>query len=165
MKWGWNHLSIPKLQRCNRWSLGMDMLFHPTFYNGCNYLFILGKRLIHVSIRGLRLYHGDEQKVDSHWCVSGVTGSSCHPGYTYTDTLIIEMKMSSLWRNFRHWLHWMLSNDNLLCSQLQISVQPGTIISSKWRFMIKIQLFRTSWCFIQWWQYACVSIINVSRPK
>ena len=26
VKWcmGWNYLSIPKLQRCNRWSLGMD---------------------------------------------------------------------------------------------------------------------------------------------
>ena len=30
---GWNYLSIPKLQRCNRWSLGMDKLFHPTLNN------------------------------------------------------------------------------------------------------------------------------------
>ena len=28
----WNYLSIPKVQRCNRWSLGMDKLFHPTAY-------------------------------------------------------------------------------------------------------------------------------------
>ena len=49
---GWNYLSIPKLQRCNRWSLGMDKQFHPTFYNGCNYLSMLGLKLNHVSKRG-----------------------------------------------------------------------------------------------------------------
>ena len=31
---GWNHLSIPWLQQCNRWSLGLDMLFHPTLLDG-----------------------------------------------------------------------------------------------------------------------------------
>ena len=45
---GWHYLSIPKLQRCNRWSLGMDTLFHPTHYNGCNYLSVLRLKLIHV---------------------------------------------------------------------------------------------------------------------
>ena len=35
---GWNYLSIHKLQRCNRWSLGMDKQFHPTLYYVCNYL-------------------------------------------------------------------------------------------------------------------------------
>ena len=49
---GWNYLSIPKLQRLHRWSLGMDKLFHPTHYNGCNYLSMLGLKLIHVSKRG-----------------------------------------------------------------------------------------------------------------
>ena len=33
-KVGWNYLSIPK--HC--WSLGMDKWFHPTLYNGCNFL-------------------------------------------------------------------------------------------------------------------------------
>ena len=51
---GWNYLSIPKLQRCNRWSLGMDKYIHPTFYNGCNYLSMLGLKLNHVSKRGHR---------------------------------------------------------------------------------------------------------------
>ena len=27
----WHNLSIPKLQRCNRWSLGMNKLFHATY--------------------------------------------------------------------------------------------------------------------------------------
>ena len=35
---GWNYLSIPKLQWCNRWSLGMDTQFHPTIYCVCDYL-------------------------------------------------------------------------------------------------------------------------------
>ena len=47
----WNYLSFPKFQRCNRSSLGLDE-FYPTFYNGCNYLSILGLNLIHVSKMG-----------------------------------------------------------------------------------------------------------------
>ena len=57
---GWNYLSIPKLQRLHRWSLGMDKYFHPTHYNGCNYLSMLGLKLNHVSKRGhrwARLWH------------------------------------------------------------------------------------------------------------
>ena len=46
---GWSYLSIPKLQRCNRWSLGMDKWLHPTHYNGCNYLSMLGFKLNHIS--------------------------------------------------------------------------------------------------------------------
>ena len=30
----------------------MDKLFHPVLYNGCNYLSMLGLKLIHVSKRG-----------------------------------------------------------------------------------------------------------------
>ena len=48
----WNYLSIPKLQRLHRWSLGMDKQFHPIHYNGCNYLSMLGLKLNHVSKRG-----------------------------------------------------------------------------------------------------------------
>ena len=44
------------------------------------------------------------------WCLFGVT----------------ETKMSSFWRNFRHWLHWTLS-------KWQRSVQPVTKMSSKWQ--------------------------------
>ena len=50
----WNYLSIPKLQRCNRWSLGMDKWFHPTLFWACDYSFMLGLRLNHVSKRGRR---------------------------------------------------------------------------------------------------------------
>ena len=49
---GWNYLSIPKLQRLHRWSLGMDKQFHPTFCNGCNYLSMLGLKLNYDSKRG-----------------------------------------------------------------------------------------------------------------
>ena len=51
---GWNYLSIPKLQRLHRWSLGMDKYFHPMHHNGCNYLSMLGLKLNHVSKRGHR---------------------------------------------------------------------------------------------------------------
>ena len=36
----WNNLFIPKLQRCNRWCLGMDKLFHVTLY--CDYFSMVG---------------------------------------------------------------------------------------------------------------------------
>ena len=49
---GWNYLSIPKLQRCNRWSLAMDKSFRPTLYWACDYLSMLGFKLNHVSKRG-----------------------------------------------------------------------------------------------------------------
>ena len=45
---GWNYLSIPKLQRLHRWSLGMDKLFHPALYWACNYLSVIGLKLIHI---------------------------------------------------------------------------------------------------------------------
>ena len=46
---GWDYLPIHKLQRYNRWSLGMDKWFHPTPYSTCNYLSMLGLQLIHVN--------------------------------------------------------------------------------------------------------------------
>ena len=39
----------------HRWCLGMDKEFHPTCYNGCNYLSMLGLKLIHIGENGLRL--------------------------------------------------------------------------------------------------------------
>ena len=44
---GWNSLSIPKLQRCNRWSFGMDKEFHSTLYWTYDCLCILGLQLNH----------------------------------------------------------------------------------------------------------------------
>ena len=50
--WEENNLSILKLQRLHRWSLGMGKYFHPTHHNGCNYLSILGIKLNRVRKRG-----------------------------------------------------------------------------------------------------------------
>ena len=41
----WNHLSIPKCQRCTRWSLGMVKLFHPTLHWACDHLSMQGLSL------------------------------------------------------------------------------------------------------------------------
>ena len=46
-----NNLSISKFQRCSRCSLGLHKYFYPTFYNGCNYLSMLGLKLISVGKR------------------------------------------------------------------------------------------------------------------
>ena len=47
----WNYLLIPKFQRCNRWRLGMDKLFHATLYQAYDYLSMLGLKLNPVSER------------------------------------------------------------------------------------------------------------------
>ena len=54
---GWNclDLSTPKFQRCNRWRLGINKLFHPILYWVYDYLSMQGLKFIHVSKRG----HGD----------------------------------------------------------------------------------------------------------
>ena len=39
----WDEITYPFP---NFWSLGMDKQFHPTLYNGCNYLFMLGLKLM-----------------------------------------------------------------------------------------------------------------------
>ena len=52
---GWNYLSVPKCQRCNRWRLKMHESYHPTLYWACDYLSTLGLKLIHVSKRDPRL--------------------------------------------------------------------------------------------------------------
>ena len=68
---GWNYLSIssiPKLQQCSHWSLGMDKRFVLTFYWTCEYLSMLRLKLIHVNKRGTscfstRTKHNKEQNM------------------------------------------------------------------------------------------------------
>ena len=54
---GWNNLSIPQLQRLHRWHFGMNNWFHLQLYNWCNYISMLGWKLIHVSKRGHRNHY------------------------------------------------------------------------------------------------------------
>ena len=49
MAWNYMYFSIPKLEKLHCSSLGMDMLFHPRLYNGCNYISTLGLKSIHVN--------------------------------------------------------------------------------------------------------------------
>ena len=44
----WDEITYPFL---NRWSLGMNMEFHPTLYWACDYLYMLGLKLKYVSKR------------------------------------------------------------------------------------------------------------------
>ena len=48
----WNYLSIPKLQRGNRWNSGMK--FHSTLYWACDYSSVLGLNLTYLSKNGPR---------------------------------------------------------------------------------------------------------------
>ena len=85
---GWNYLSIPKLQRLHRWSLGMDKLFHPIHYNGCNYLSMLGLKLNHVSKRG-------------HWCLFATRDSAIIRGDKFCFAFTSHY-MNKRWSHSRH---------------------------------------------------------------
>ena len=60
---GWNYLSIPKLQRLHRWSLGKDKQFHSTLYYGYNYLSMAGLthwgRVTHICVGNLTIIGSD----------------------------------------------------------------------------------------------------------
>ena len=51
---GWNYLSPLKLQPLHGWSLGMDKLFHSTFFLAINYFSMMGLKLIQFSKKGHR---------------------------------------------------------------------------------------------------------------
>ena len=89
---GWNYLSIPKLQRLNRWSLGMDKLFPPMLDNGCNYLSMLGLKLNHVSKKG----HSGSKSV-------GVRRSKFKMG---PNKIWIKRYIYSIWRAKRSSRYW-----------------------------------------------------------
>ena len=114
----WNNLSIPKLQRCNRWSLGMDKLFHTTVYNGCNYLSMLGLKLNHVSKSGQR---DETVGHDKYWFsvkfLPHTAGSSMHflcgPHMLYPEN----------WVSFQQHNHH-LEETELLCSTAYRALIP-----------------------------------------
>ena len=56
---GWKYSSVPKLQRLQRWNLEMDKWFYFTLYWACDYLSVLGFKLIHVTKRGPRSFVND----------------------------------------------------------------------------------------------------------
>ena len=63
---------FPNINGLLRWWLGMDTLFHPTLYDGFNYLFTLGLKLIHLNKRGPRtphLEHIVELTTSRHSCL------------------------------------------------------------------------------------------------
>ena len=101
---GWNYLSIPKLQRLHRWSLGMDKLFHPTHYNGCNYLSMLGLKLIHVSKRG-------------YWC---------HLYLTYIGAAYAHVRSRRIqFSNFTFIIHHFVAN--AACTQVSAFITRSNI--------------------------------------
>ena len=83
---GWNCLSIPKLQRWNRWSLGMDKQFHPALYRARNYLSILGIKFILNFIKEAREQAGRHFRDDIIGSGSGLV----------TDNFVDQQRPSSL---------------------------------------------------------------------
>ena len=76
--------------RFHRWSLGMDKSFHPTHYNGCNYLSMLGLKLIHVSKRGYSISHG----ICTQFCYGDII--ALNDSILYVTYLLIFFRVASL---------------------------------------------------------------------
>ena len=74
---GWNYLSSSKLQRWIRWSLGIDKELHPTFYNGCNNLSMLGLKLNHVKVKLFSTTQSDPLTI-LIWKVCGIRHFKYH---------------------------------------------------------------------------------------
>ena len=106
----WNYLSIPKLVWLHCWSLVMDNQFHPTLCNGCNYLSMLGLKIINVSNRGPR---------DHNWCSqkpAHISPSKASYWVSFADILkkieidcvlmrvnCIEYRNHIYWKIFKEW--------------------------------------------------------------
>ena len=157
---GWNNLSIPKLQRLHRWSLGIDKLFHPIHYYGCKYLSMLGLNLSHISKRGPRLNiigpdyetlapRGNVSHDINHvygrplstsvGCNINMICSALFP----QDTLCkVQLRFNAPWRG-------------IICDD-QIHLQlPLFILYTRLRndFMLLGFLFVTSWSWLRLWRH------------
>ena len=93
---GWNYLSIPKLQRWNRWSLGMDKKFHSTLSWACNCFSMLGLKLNEISkwAPGLLLSWTELQ----HKHISSVPGRS----FKHYLPWLINWEFPNFWCFFNH---------------------------------------------------------------
>ena len=75
---GWNNLSIPKLQWCN-WSLETDKWIHSTLHWACDYLFLLGLKLVNVNESGPQktgTLHGNLDSTFSCCCSSKTSATT-----------------------------------------------------------------------------------------
>ena len=94
---GWNYLSITKLQRCNRCSLGIDKLCHFTRYNGCNYLTMMGLKLNRVNKRRHKAQYSLPNLSSLHWRHNGHDSVSNHrPHDCLLNRLFRSKKISKL---------------------------------------------------------------------
>ena len=95
----WNYLSISKVKRLQRWSLGMDKWFHPTLYNlnGSNYLSMLGSKLIHYWIFFAVIFK---------WLV--FVSTRHYVGILTSDKPFIRWNYTSLRQVLDHWYGYIL---------------------------------------------------------
>ena len=75
---GCDYFSIPKLQRCSRRNLEMDLQFHFTLYWTCDYVSMMGIKLILVRKKGSLPTHVERL----YNCISiiPIIGQGCHWG-------------------------------------------------------------------------------------
>ena len=98
---GWSYIFIPKPQRCNRWSLGMDKWFHPKLYWVCDYLSTLGLQSNHLKKTigpRTRLINGrHESLLTRSKCQKNMNGLGIHLPKKLTKTYLKIMTISLGW--------------------------------------------------------------------
>ena len=134
-----NCLFISKLQRDNRWSLGMDKLFHLTLNQACDYLSMLELKLNHVS-------KSDPRR--KMWNLSKMYKTTCHPLHLGT-VLMAECK-TALFLLLMLWTYCSLA----LSHRYRINVYYFVIIhvysdagkAHWWIFLLNAMGTQAYWC-------------------
>ena len=143
---GWNYLSIPKLQRCNRWSLGMNKYFHPTLHNECNYLSILVK-----GAQGLNMSNSQRQPSIIWSCLTEGFQFSFGVSEKCSFLCVQEIK----WYFYTCWCQYVqqfVETESMtfhVCHWCQSRHQGHTVWL--WPSLAKISKI-TIWCFNKWMQ-------------
>ena len=140
---GWNYLPIPKLQRCNRWSLGMDKWFNPTLFWACDYLSMLGLKLNHVSKSG-------------HWHAEFIAWNIQKYTTIFLDAELAQQVLNpflSVWFPSRPWVVFVQSIEERRC--IWSSTNSHVPTTSEWSTsLLPTEVPRI---LEVWWYVLCVS--------
>ena len=155
----WSYVSISNLQRLHRWSLGMAKWFHPTLYDECDSLSMLGFKLIHVkgptaSYPLVRMVGFDKATVaDFRFRCHFVVAYAQTPTIPHRELYGMYWNVNVILMKFSR-VHWKLSF-------WKLSMQTATQISSKWRHVLSS--FQCTTYSIHT-MYAHITIITACRP-
>ena len=136
----------------HRWSLGMNRLFCPIIHDECNYVSMLGLKLIHVSIRGQAYFNFlmAYAVYTRQWACSPMVqamvcrlfGSNTLTELVVTSRqldMILRRTFSEIWIRYNEFLsHKCIKTKRSLFMISQTLVEPGEDIVLTWTCLFRI---------------------------